>query len=160
MEKAVNNCTPENPVDKRGLYPQVIHRVLPLIHSFYPQEICDGNRGLSHLSTLSTGPITTTILLKYLRTEVKEINRKGKNRKIRGGKVYPNFDPISKLNTKANQSNPETYDPNQNRPINNLDPEPSANQPKKTNKRSVTRRYLLASTSSASPSICRCVLVS
>jgi hypothetical protein len=79
VENVVNNPYLENPVDKWGSYTQLIHRVLHSFGDFCPQQKCDGNGGLSHLSTLSTGPITTTIILKNLRTEVKEFNRQGKN---------------------------------------------------------------------------------
>jgi hypothetical protein len=85
VENTVNNWPTENLVDKWSLYPQVIHKIVHLIHSFYPQQKGDGNRGLSHLSTLSTGPITTTIILKNLRTEVKGFKGKNQNWQIQAG---------------------------------------------------------------------------
>jgi hypothetical protein len=60
VDRPVDKCVYAEPVDKCPVFPQLVHRLCTIFHTFYPQAKFDTHAGLEALIHISTAPTTTT----------------------------------------------------------------------------------------------------
>jgi hypothetical protein len=59
VDRPVDKCVQDIPVDKSPFHPQLIHNLSTIFRSLYPQAEFDTGAGLKALIHISTAPTTT-----------------------------------------------------------------------------------------------------